>query len=149
MDGSRRPRTRGRRAVRKIPPSLKRGVVGLGTPTPVLSDTKQIVGGEAVFEAEYVDARSKNEQIHLFAHEIGHILGLGHSPDEGNIMNAVVTDQTALGPATSPASTPSCDPAPHRHRPREPTLTRGIHPNVLCSRAAALPSAHGPPRNQG
>jgi hypothetical protein len=67
-------------------------------PTLVLSDEKRIVGGEAVFESEYVNARSKAELIHVFAHEIGHILGLGHSPDKGNIMYSVVTDQTKLGP---------------------------------------------------
>ena len=79
-------------------PRLDGGVVGLGTPTLVLSDEKRIVGGEAVFESEYVNAQSKAELIHLFAHEIGHILGLGHSPDKGNIMYSVVTDQTKLGP---------------------------------------------------
>jgi hypothetical protein len=79
-------------------PRLDGGVVGLGTPILTHTDTKRFVAGEAVFEAEYVNARSKAELIHLFAHEIGHILGLGHSPDKGNIMYATVTDRTKLGP---------------------------------------------------
>lgn len=79
-------------------PRLDGGVVGLGTPILIREAAKQFVGGEAVFEAEYVNSRSKQELIHLFTHEIGHILGLGHSPDAGNIMYATVTNQTVLGP---------------------------------------------------
>ena len=40
-------------------PRLDGGVVGLGTPILVREETKQLVAGEAVFEAEYINAQWK------------------------------------------------------------------------------------------
>ena len=98
-------------------PRLDGGVVGLGTPILVRAETQQFVTGEAVFEAEYINARSKAELIHLFAHEIGHILGLGHSPDAGNIMYDTVTDLTVLGPGDIAGVTAVTRPVPPPRRP--------------------------------
>jgi hypothetical protein len=76
---------------------LDGGTVGLGSPTRVVSATKEIVDGSAVFRTDHVASATTAEGRSLYLHEIGHVLGLAHAHDSANLMFSVVTDDIELG----------------------------------------------------
>jgi hypothetical protein len=73
-------------------------VVGLAGPLRVDPATKIILEGSAAFRAKYVNKATRAQIAELFAHEIGHIFGLGHSGSKKDVMYATLNGQTALGP---------------------------------------------------
>jgi len=76
---------------------LTDGTVGLGSPSQVMPQTKEIVDGEAVFRAAHVRTATAKELRNLYLHEIGHVLGLAHAQSKLNIMYPLVSDHVQLG----------------------------------------------------
>jgi hypothetical protein len=72
--------------------------VGIASQLHEQADNGVIDSATAAYDAEYIRDASHDQLVNLFAHEIGHALGLGHSRVQGNIMYAEVSDQTRLGP---------------------------------------------------
>jgi hypothetical protein len=72
--------------------------VGLATRIHEQQSNGLIDAATAAYDSDYLRTASHDQLVNLFAHEIGHALGLGHSPAKGNIMFAEVSDQTKLGP---------------------------------------------------
>lgn len=72
-------------------------VVGLGSPAKVMPASKEIIAGTAVFRTDHVASTPARMDKSLYLHELGHVLGLAHAADDGNIMYPVVTDHVALG----------------------------------------------------
>jgi hypothetical protein len=82
-------------------PIMTRGVIGLAMPSIVLLPTREIVGGMSIFRRGYVvKERIANPKrvIHLYLHEIGHILGLGHARRDINVMYPSLDTMVGLGP---------------------------------------------------
>lgn len=80
-------------------PSLSGSVVGLAMPTSVLDN--RITGGMAVFRRGYVLRERATTPSHLAAlylHELGHVMGLGHSASEANVMYPTLGTLSRLGP---------------------------------------------------
>lgn len=83
----------------KAVPSLSGSVVGLAMPTHVLDN--RITGGMAVFRRGYVLRERGATPSHLpslYMHELGHVMGLGHSPSDANVMYSTLGTKTELGP---------------------------------------------------
>lgn len=82
-------------------PMLASPVVGLGNPSRVIAETREIVGGVAVFRAGFVadaSSREPDRLRHLYLHEIGHVLGLGHARATANVMHPIIDQRVRLGP---------------------------------------------------
>ncbi|MBI1350106.1 MAG: matrixin family metalloprotease [Actinomycetales bacterium] len=73
-------------------------VVGLGGPLRVDPDNKVIVEASAAFQAQYVNKTSKALVEELFAHELGHVIGLGHSTSKKDVMYPILSGHLKLGP---------------------------------------------------
>jgi Matrixin len=93
-------------------------IVGLAGPLRIDPATKEIREASAAFRAQYVNTQSRARVALLFAHELGHDIGLGHSTSKSDIMYPVLNDQPRLGkgdiagaqavlkPCTTPEPTP-------------------------------------------
>jgi hypothetical protein len=83
-------------------PALSGSVVGIAMPTKVTNGN--IDGGMAVFRRGYVlrEAPVNPARVEaLYVHELGHVMGLGHSPSDANTMYSTLGTRTALGPGDS------------------------------------------------
>lgn len=76
---------------------LTERVVGFASPSKVWANEKEIVGGYAGFNIDYLVNASQKERRSLFLHEIGHALGLADSDDKANIMYRYLDGQLVIG----------------------------------------------------
>lgn len=71
--------------------------VGMGSPSAVLASRNEITTGTAIFSTDYLDDASRNEARALVLHELGHVLGLGHTDDAEQVMAATLDADLTLG----------------------------------------------------
>lgn len=79
---------------------MTRGVIGLGMPSIVLLPDREIVAGMAIFRRGYVLEHRKEDPdrvLHVYLHELGHVLGLGHAGNQVNVMYPSLDHMTSLG----------------------------------------------------
>jgi hypothetical protein len=99
---------------------VDKGVVGLATPLRVDPATKTILEGSAAFKAAYINKQSRPRVAELFAHELGHVFGLGHSSAKKDVMYPILQGHTDLGPGDidgafallKPCPAPAPEPVP-------------------------------------
>lgn len=81
-------------------PIMVRGIIGLAMPSIVLVPSREIVAGVAVFRRSFVLEQRKAEPdrvLHLYLHELGHVLGLGHAGKQDNVMYPSIDHLAELG----------------------------------------------------
>jgi hypothetical protein len=81
---------------------LSKTVVGLGSPMAQSvssqgATTASIIGGSAIFSVDFLAGASKKQARALMLHEIGHVLGLGHTDDDSQVMHPILDGETTLG----------------------------------------------------
>lgn len=84
----------------QVPP-MASNVVGLAMPSVVLVPTKEIVNGMVILRRGYVLEQRKidpNRILHLYMHEFGHVIGLGHANGQANVMYPTLDHLVRLGP---------------------------------------------------
>ncbi len=80
---------------------MRQTTVGLAMPSVVLLPTREIVAGMAIFRRGYVKAERRSSLLRLkrlYLHELGHVLGLGHSGSTSDVMFAEMDTIDRLGP---------------------------------------------------
>lgn len=80
---------------------MKETTVGLAMPSVVLLPTREIIAGMAIFRRGYVKEQRRTSTLRLkrlYLHEMGHVLGLGHSGSTSNVMFAEMDTIARLGP---------------------------------------------------
>lgn len=83
-------------------PKLAGKAVGIGGSTPAQRGTKvRFVAGLVVLDAEaaqrmMIGGRSEDQEL-ILAHELGHVLGLDHVDDTGELMNPQYVGQDGFG----------------------------------------------------
>jgi hypothetical protein len=81
-------------------PIMARNAVGLAMPTAVIPATQEITAGMTIFRRGYVVEQRRNSPdriAHLYIHELGHVLGLGHAGSARNVMHPTLGELTRLG----------------------------------------------------
>jgi hypothetical protein len=87
------------KAQRQVP-IMAANAVGLAMPTAAVYATQELTGGMAIFRRGYVQEQrrlSPSRIQSLYLHELGHVLGLGHSASDSDVMYSALTDRGALG----------------------------------------------------
>jgi hypothetical protein len=79
---------------------MTRTTVGLAMPSVVLLPTREIINGMAIFRRGYVNEQRQilpQRVFQLYLHEMGHVLGLGHSSSMTDVMFPQLDSRTVLG----------------------------------------------------
>lgn len=81
-------------------PIMTRGVVGLAMPSVVLLPMREIVAGMAIIRRGFIlDERKEDPDhiLHVYLHELGHVVGLGHAGRKANVMYPNLDHMAILG----------------------------------------------------
>ena len=80
-------------------PIMTQAVIGLAMPSSVQLPEREIVAGMAIFRKGYILEHRKTDServMHIYLHELGHVIGLGHSGLRENVMYPTLDHETTL-----------------------------------------------------